>query len=95
MHRYSPGKFPASAEFYASPAADAPATAAVKSLGEDVSGKLEYVPEHFKVIQQVRPKLASVRCDKIVQAEAPSRPIEREFGQLTCVSPVTKSRLRT
>jgi transposase len=67
----------------------------VKSLGEDVSEMLEYVPEHFKVIQQVRPKLACVRCHKIVQAEAPSRPIEREFGQLTCVSPVTKSGLRT
>jgi transposase len=95
MRRHSPGKFPASAEFYASRAADAPATAAVKSLGEDVSEMLEYVLEHFKVIQQVRPKLACVHCDKIVQAEAPRGPIEREFGQLTCVSPVTKSRLRT
>jgi transposase len=38
---------------------------------------LEYVPEHFKVIRQVRPKLACARCDKIVQAEAASRPIER------------------
>jgi transposase len=38
---------------------------------------LEYVPEHFKVIRQVRPKLACARCDKIVQAAAPSRPIKR------------------
>src|SRR5205823_2456707 len=50
---------------------------ALKLLGEDVSETLEYVPEHFKVIRQVRPKLACARCDKIVQAEAPSRPIER------------------
>jgi transposase len=50
---------------------------ALKPLGEDVSEILEYVPEHFKVIQQVRPKLACACCDKIVQAEAPSRPIER------------------
>ena len=49
----------------------------LKLLGEDVSETLEYVPEHFKVIRQVRVKLACVRCDKIVQAEAPSRPIER------------------
>src|ERR671924_516714 len=49
----------------------------LKFLGEDVSEMLEYVPEHFKVIRQVRPKLACTRCDKIVQAEAPSRPIER------------------
>jgi transposase len=49
----------------------------LKPLGEDVSEILEYVPEHFKVIRQVRAKLACARCDKIVQAEAPSRPIER------------------
>jgi transposase len=50
---------------------------ALKNLGEDVSEILEYVPEHFKVIRQVRPKLACSCCDKIVQAEAASRPIER------------------
>jgi transposase len=50
---------------------------ALKFLGEDVSETLEYIPEHFKVIRQVRPKLACGRCDKIVQAAAPSRPIER------------------
>jgi len=47
----------------------------LKRLGEDVSEILERVPEHFIVIRQVRPKLACVGCDKIVQAEAPSRPI--------------------
>ena len=50
---------------------------ALKPLGEDVSEILEYVPAHFHVIQQVRPKLACTHCDKIVQAEAPSRPIAR------------------
>src|SRR6202162_621726 len=49
----------------------------LKQLGEDVSETLEYVPEHFKVIRQVRPKLACACCDKIVQAEAASRPIAR------------------
>ncbi len=49
----------------------------LKALGEDVAEMLEYVPAHFQVIQQVRPKLACSRCDKIVQAEAPSRPIAR------------------
>jgi transposase len=49
----------------------------LKHLGDDVSEMLEYVVEHFKVIQQVRPKLACSCCDKIVQAEAPSRPIAR------------------
>jgi transposase len=47
----------------------------LKQLGEDVSEILEYLPERFRVIRQVRPKLACACCDKIVQAEAPSRPI--------------------
>lgn len=50
---------------------------ALKKLGEDVSEVLEYVPEHFKVIRHVRPKLACASCDIIVQAPAVSRPIAR------------------
>jgi transposase-like protein len=53
----------------------------LKQLGEDVSETLEYVPEHFKVIRQVRPKLTCAGCEKIVQAEAASRPIARGRGQ--------------
>ncbi len=49
----------------------------LKHLGEDVSEILEYVPARFKVIRQVRPKLACACCERIVQAAAPSRPIER------------------
>jgi transposase len=49
----------------------------LKSLGEDVSEILEYVPARFKVIRQVRPKLACACCERIVQAQAPSRPIQR------------------
>ena len=49
----------------------------MKHLGEDVSEMLEYVPERFKVIRHVRTKLVCIRCDRIVQAAAPSRPIER------------------
>jgi transposase len=49
----------------------------LSKLGEDVSEVLEYVPARFKVIRHVRPKLSCIKCDTIVQAEAPSRPIER------------------
>jgi transposase len=45
-------------------------------LGEDVSEMLEYVPATFKVIRHVRPKMCCTRCDAIVQAEAPARPID-------------------
>ena len=44
-------------------------------LGEDVSEMLEFVPARFKVIRHVRPKLSCTKCDVIVQAEAPSRPL--------------------
>ena len=50
---------------------------ALSKLGEDVSEILEYVPAQFKVIRQVRPKLACRCCDTIVQAPAASGPIER------------------
>lgn len=49
----------------------------LRALGEDASEILEYVPEHFKVIRHIRPKLSCSHCEKIVQAPAPSRPIER------------------
>ena len=49
----------------------------LKKLGEDVSEILEYVPASFKAIRHVRPKLCCTGCDTIVQAAAPSRPIER------------------
>lgn len=49
----------------------------LKPLGEDVSEQIEYVRAHFRVIRHRRPKLACACCDKIVQAPAPSRPIER------------------
>ena len=46
-------------------------------LGEDISETLELEPVRFKVIKRVRPKFACTCCDVIVQAPAPSRPIER------------------
>ena len=50
---------------------------ALKHLGDDVCETLELEPVRFKVIRHVRPKLACARCDTIVQAPAPTRPIER------------------
>lgn len=50
---------------------------ALKHLGDDVCEMLELEPVRFKVIRHVRPKLACASCDTIVQAPAPTRPIER------------------
>jgi transposase len=49
----------------------------LRKLGEDVSEVLERIPSHFQVIRHVRVKLACACCERIVQAAAPSRPIER------------------
>jgi transposase len=52
----------------------------LRALGEDVAEMLEFVPEHWKVIKHVRPKYSCSACQKIVQANAPSRPIERSYA---------------
>jgi len=49
----------------------------LRDLGEDVAEILEYVRSSFKVLRHVRPKLSCDACDRIVQAPAPSRPIDR------------------
>lgn len=53
---------------------------ALRAMGEDVSEVLEYIPEHWKVHQHVRPKYACGTCQTVVQASAPSRPIERSYA---------------
>jgi hypothetical protein len=52
----------------------------LKQFGEDVSEQLERVPATFKVIPHVRPKFACNRCERVIEAPAPSRPIERGFA---------------
>jgi transposase len=49
----------------------------LRKLGEDVSEVLERIPSRFLVLRHVRVKLACTCCERIVQAAAPSRPIER------------------
>src|ERR1700737_4147210 len=49
----------------------------LKKLGEDISEMLEYLPASFKVIRHIRPRMCCAGCDRIVQALAPGRPIDR------------------
>ena len=50
---------------------------ALRNFGEDVAEILEYIPANFKVIRHVRPKFACKQCERVVEAPAPSRTIER------------------
>ncbi len=49
----------------------------LKTLGENVTDELEYVPGRFIVNRFVRPRMACACCEAICQAPLPSRPIER------------------
>jgi len=49
----------------------------LRTLGQDISETLDYVPGYFKVHRHVRPKLACRTCSHIEQVPAPSRPITR------------------
>jgi transposase len=51
--------------------------AKMRTLGEDVSEQLDFVPGYFKVLRHVRPKLSCGNCSRVVQLPAPVRPIER------------------
>lgn len=52
----------------------------LSSLGCDVSEQLELISSAFKVIETQRPKQACCRCDHIVQAPVPSKPIARSYA---------------
>jgi transposase len=49
----------------------------LRLLGQDASEVLDLVPARFKVVRHVRPKYSCGKCQTIVQAPAPSRPIAR------------------
>ncbi|HFW5393681.1 TPA: IS66 family transposase [Salmonella enterica subsp. enterica serovar Waycross] len=52
----------------------------LKPLGESISEQLDIINTAFRVIETVRPKLACSRCDSIVQAPLPPKPIERSYA---------------
>ncbi len=49
----------------------------LKTLGEDVTEELEYVPGRFVVNRIIRPRKACAGCEAIVQSPLPSSAIER------------------
>jgi transposase len=64
----------------------------LRLLGEDVSEVLERIPASYKVIRHVRPKYSCGRCQHIVQAPAPSRPLERAMAGPTLLANVLVSK---
>lgn len=66
--------------------------AGLRHFGDDISEQLEYVPESFKVIRHVRPKFTCTGCDRVVEAPAPSRPIERGLAAPSLLAHVIVSK---
>jgi len=64
----------------------------LRHFGDDISEQLEYVPESFKVIRHIRPKFTCTDCDRIIEAPAPSRPIERGLAAPSLLAHVTVSK---
>ncbi len=52
----------------------------LKEMGETISEQLDIINTAFKVIETIRPKRACSRCDHIVQAPVPSKPIARSYA---------------
>src|SRR3954453_4063035 len=78
VRRSLPDHLPREVQTHAPAEQGCPACGAeLNKLGEDISEVLEWIPVSFKVIRHVRPKMSCTKCDAIVQAEAPSRPIAR------------------
>ena len=49
----------------------------LRQVSEDITEELEYIPGRFVVHKIIRPRKACKDCEKFIQADLPSRPIER------------------
>ncbi len=60
-----------------------------------MSEQLELISSAFKVIETQRPKLACCRCDHIVQAPVPSKPIARSYAGAGLLAHVVTGNMQT
>ena len=77
VRRPLPEQLPREEIVHPSPCACPACGGALRAAGEDVAEMLEWVPGRYKVLRHVRPKFACERCETLVQAPAPARPIAR------------------
>jgi transposase len=66
--------------------------ASLREIGQDINEVLDYEPGSFHVVRHVRPKLACRGCERIVQAAAPSRPLQRALAEAGLLSHVLVSK---
>src|SRR6185437_8743572 len=64
----------------------------LRSAGEDVTEVLERLPARYKLVRHVRPKMSCTRCERLVQAPAAPRPIERGMAGVSVLAHVLISK---
>ena len=77
VRRPLPAHLPHEPITHAAPCACPGCGGELRAAGEDVAEVLEWIPGRYKVLRHIRPKFSCARCDTIVQAPAPSRPMAR------------------
>jgi transposase len=60
----------------------------MKHIGDDASEMLHVIPEQYVVIKQVRPKYGCSYCDRIAQAPAQERVIDKGMASAALISQV-------
>jgi transposase len=60
----------------------------MKAIGEDVSELLDVVPAQYRVIKLVRPKYSCKACERIVQAPAQERVIDKGMASSALIAQV-------
>ena len=48
-----------------------------RTIADDISESLDYIPSSFKVIRYIRPRCVCINCEKVVQAYPASKPIAK------------------
>jgi transposase len=64
----------------------------LREMDPDVTEVLERLPARFKVVRHLRPKFSCAKCETIIQAPAPSRPIAGGMAGASVIAHVLASK---
>jgi transposase len=64
----------------------------LREMAPDVTEVLERIPARFKVVRHLRPKFSCAKCETVIQAPAPSRPIAGGMAGASVIAHVLVSK---
>lgn len=65
---------------------------ALREMDPDVTEVLERIPARFKVVRHLRPKFSCAKCETVIQAPAPARPIAGGMAGASVIAHVLVSK---